>query len=380
MSKDNKSRAGQGAGNGPVATGPDNASRNAGLDALRGLAVMLMIQQHLMAWLWSEPWINMTAIFREHPFMMALNGTGSMAAPLFITLAGAGSVFLYRGRPSPRKTLLVHGASILALGYLLNALTPHWFSIGSWYVLHLIGFSLVLSAALNRLPSWALALLALAFLAGAVLAQSWLDSPLFLNRTRISDFRQAGGVLRLALAEGHFPILPWTAFFIAGMIAARLIAARRMRALELAGIACIAAGAVLGLLYNQGFAFATYGPFYRAFVFQPHFYPGQPPLLLMLCGGTLFAISLFARLGAIEAIRDGNPLAALGRASLTAFMIHALVFMELSRLAGTFKVFSAHATLAIIAAVLLLFTLGARTWSRHRYKYGFEWLVRLPAE
>jgi uncharacterized membrane protein len=357
----------------------DQKSRNRGLDALRGLAVILMIQQHLMAWLWKEPWVNMTAIFKAHPFMMALNGTGAMAAPLFITLAGAGSVFLYRGRPSPGKTLLVHGASILALGYLLNALAPHWFSVGSWYVLHLIGFSLILAAGLNRLPSWTLALLALAFLAGAVLAQSWLDSPLFLNRTRISDFGQAGGVFRLALAEGHFPIFPWTGFFIAGMIAARLIIARRMRALEGAGVSCIATGAVLAIVYNHGFAFATYGPFYRAFVFQPHFYPGQPPLLLMLCGGALFTISLFARLGALEAIREGNPLAALGRVALTAFMIHALVFMEISRLAGTFKIFSAPATLAIIAAVLVLFSLGARRWGAYNYRYGFEWLIRLPA-
>ncbi|TAL38503.1 MAG: DUF1624 domain-containing protein [Spirochaetes bacterium] len=353
--------------------------RNPGLDALRGLAIILMVQQHLMAWLWSEPWVNMTAIFKAHPFMMALNSTGAFSAPLFVMLAGAGSAYLFASRTRPGRTLAAHGLCILALGYVLNFAAPHWFTIGSWYVLHLVGISLILAGGLNRLPSWSLALLALAALAGAVLAQTWLDSPLFFNRTRISDYGQAGGVARLALAEGHFPILPWTAFFIAGIPAARLVMKNSFRAVALAGFACLVAGAALALAYRHGFAFATYGTFYRAFVIQAHFYPGQPPLLLMLGGGALVAVALFAWIGHRGLLTSEGPLASAGRASLSIFMIHVMLFMELSRLIGTFKAFSEAETLAIVAAVLALFMTGAYYWKRIGYRYGFEWLIRLPA-
>src|SRR6056297_1912858 len=65
--------------------------RNVSIDALRGLAVLCMVQQHCLVWLWDEPWNSFGRIMREHPVMLGMNQLGLLAAPLFILLAGVGA-------------------------------------------------------------------------------------------------------------------------------------------------------------------------------------------------------------------------------------------------------------------------------------------------
>jgi uncharacterized membrane protein len=50
------------------------------IDALRGLAVIFMVQQHLQGWFWNENWISYALEFPRHPVMVALNFCGNFAA------------------------------------------------------------------------------------------------------------------------------------------------------------------------------------------------------------------------------------------------------------------------------------------------------------
>ncbi len=127
--------------------------RITGIDALRGIAVVLMVQQHLLAWLWDAPRVTFPDLVRGYPLSMMLNLLGNLSAPLFIMLAGMGAG-LFLARPGSRaRTLVVRGACIMLLGLALNLLAPYWFNPGSWYVLHLIGLCLMLAPTLKTAPS-----------------------------------------------------------------------------------------------------------------------------------------------------------------------------------------------------------------------------------
>src|SRR5690606_2353965 len=119
-----------------------------GLDALRGIAVFLMIEQHLGVWLWRGP--NPGESMTDYPGLLVFNALGGGAAPAFVTLAGIGASLLISKRETPDVTLILRGIVVVAFGYLLSALTPSWFTWQSWFVLHLMGFGMLVTPLLRR--------------------------------------------------------------------------------------------------------------------------------------------------------------------------------------------------------------------------------------
>lgn len=345
------------------------------LDALRGIAVLLMILQHVQMWLWIKGADPSLGLWKEHTLMMAANSLGMLAAPLFITLAGTGSCFLYSRHEKADRTLVLRGLMVMAFGFLLNFLAPHWFGPGSWFVLHCTGACIALSPLLNRLRTPALIILCAAALFGAVLVQTLLDTPLYLSQARMGDASLPGGIVRHALAEGYFPLLPWIAFFIAGILAGRLISGNKIKYISAMGTAMIVASLVLQLLHSRGYAFATYGRFYRAFIALPYFFPALPPLMLVLAGLALLLVALAARFPSMMP----GALAPIGRVPLSSLITHAFIFMELSRLLGFFMAFGAPAALCITLLVCALYAIAAVFWKRASYRYGFEWAMRKVA-
>ena len=57
-----------------------------GLDAMRGLAVLLMIEQHLGVWLWKGPARGMRHM--DYPILAGFNALGGGAPPRWVTRAG----------------------------------------------------------------------------------------------------------------------------------------------------------------------------------------------------------------------------------------------------------------------------------------------------
>ena len=202
-------------------------SRLLSLDALRGVAVILMMTQHLGVWLWQveEPHRGVIA---QAPVYMAINGLGGLAAPIFITLAGAGTSLMAARSAAGRGldgTLLRRGLALMGFGYLLNWLTPSWFSLGTWFVLHMMGLAIATAPLWRRLGERALLAAEPVILLLTVAVQSFLGTPALLDNPRMRDTSLPGGPLRLALAEGQFPVLPWLALFLVGMVIGRWLVA-----------------------------------------------------------------------------------------------------------------------------------------------------------
>ncbi|MCH9680663.1 MAG: DUF1624 domain-containing protein [Deltaproteobacteria bacterium] len=332
-----------------------------------------MIEQHVGIWLWRGLARGETQL--DHPFLVGFNALGGMAAPLFVSLAGVGSaLFVAAGRPRTDITLVRRGVVLMLFGTALNFMTPSWFSWGSWFVLHMMGFAMAMAPVWRRLSTRVLLLGCVAVLVATVAVQLWLPTPIPLTNPRMRDVSMVGGPLRLALAEGQFPILPWLCFYLAGFCAGRWIKAGAYGRVALLGLAFLAVGGLGRLLvYEVGID----NPWLqRAFELHLGFYPASVAIVGLLLGGALLLIALVSWSETRRRIGDNHPLVTLGRISLTLLMLHVVLFREASRPIEWWRNLSAEFTLAVIFSFVVVALLFSRWWQRSGYRFGAEWLLR----
>jgi uncharacterized membrane protein len=345
-----------------------------GLDALRGIAVILMIEQHLGVWLFRGPF-TMSA----HPYYVSFNGLGGGAAPAFVTLAGIGASLLASKRERPDRSLVLRGLVIVGFGYLLSVLTPSWFTWRTWFVLHLMGFGMLVTPALRRLPSSALLGLGLAILLATGWVQAELGVPSPSNNHymagRAADSPQEWTALRIAVAEGQFPIFPWFSFYLAGLVCGRWIAKDQLRLIATLGGWALALG-LLGVALQSLIPAAPSTALWRTTTITLPFFPASPTLAALLLGVVLLGIAGVMAWDRRQPLSDDNLLVTLGRASLTLLIVHVWLFREATRPIGMWQALEVGETLAVISVFVVIAAIGSWIWQRIDYRYGAEWLLR----
>lgn len=342
------------------------------IDALRGVAVLFMILQHVTYWFCNTA--------KGKDVILVTGALGGLAAPIFVTLSGLGATFLAHRRENCDKTLVLRGAIIVAYGYLLNFLTPHWFDMASWYVLHMIGLALMTTPLLRRIRTPMLLVLFVVVLVSTILIQTGLNTPFRLFNEDMASPSKPGGLLRFIIAEGFFPVFPWLAFAIAGMISGRWLLADKGKKLWWFGLLLIGAMGALSALYYLIPELTRSTSFIRFFRLFPTFYPAMMPITLFLIGITIIFINLSITLDKKFPLRSSNFMVCLGRASLTILIVHVSSIRE-----GAFYFRFWHKLDPIpgVIAVLLVitaFTVAAMLWRKINYKFGFEWLLRKIAD
>ncbi|KIG16042.1 membrane protein [Enhygromyxa salina] len=361
---------------------PKPRKRLLGLDALRGIAVFLMIEQHLGVWLWRGLDKGETMV-GDHLGLLVFNALGGGAAPAFVTLAGIGSSLLVHKRAASGAaldlTLAKRGVAVIGFGYLLSFLTPSWFSIHTWFVLHLMGFGMLLTPALRRLPSAALLGLGLAVLLLTGWVQATLEVPISLvneymrGRDPSSPTQWTG--LRIAVAEGQFPIFPWFSFYLAGLVCGRWVAEDK-----LARIAYLAGGVgvvgVVGLLLGELAAFPAGGALWRSTTIKIPFFPASPTLVALLLVAVLLGIWAVMAWERRWPLRESNPLVTLGRASLTLLILHVWLFREATRPIGVWQALDVAPAMLLLFGFVAFAAAASWQWQRVGYRFGAEWLLR----
>jgi uncharacterized membrane protein len=342
------------------------SARTPELDWLRGLAVILMLNQHLGMWLCD--WRHATGPSAR--ILLLLNGTGGLAAPLFIFLSGIGAGLA----ASSALASPVRGAVLVAIGYLLNLLVPSWFSPASFYALHLIGFWLLVAPWFRRRSVAALAGWVVATLLVSAAGQAWLKTPMILDNARMARSNLELGIARLALWEGHFPIFPWLAVALTGAWAARLVRANRERTIGWTGIGLVLAGTAILGASRLSPALLWRSPWKGVFRFT--FYPATTSFIVLLLGVVLILTAWALSRASRGPLPFLETLGALGRSSLTIFFVHIVLFREgLSRL-GAMNSLTPGQTAAAILLALAFVAWLARAWKRSEFRYGLEWLLR----
>lgn len=352
----------------PIVPFRPSADRFLFVDALRGLAVVLMVEQHLGIWL--------TALHKASggllPALMAFNALGGAAAPLFVLLAGVGTAL---GSHLPGLVLIRRGLALGLCGYLLNLACPSWFSLGSFYVLHLIACFWLLSPVLRRASDTGLLVTFTGLLLLTVAVQTALQTPPAMFNPRLRDTSLPFGALRLALAEGHFPLLPWLSFATLGIWTGRRIESGRTKSLY--ALAGMLLGAFVVLRLPTLFASAVeLRRLPLRSLINVTFYPATVAFVLALSGVSVLLLAVATRWdGRGRLVR--NWLVPLGRTSLTLLCVHVVGFREGSRALGLYQRLPPAGALGTIATVLVLWALLARAWARVDYRYSLEWWIRL---
>jgi uncharacterized membrane protein len=369
---------------------PGSDGRSRTLDVLRGVAAILMVEQHLGIWL-LDARTYFTSLNRLH---LGLNLLGGLAAPLFVFAAGA-SAFSARARG---QTLATRGLKLIALGYLLNLLTPSWFSPVSFYILHLLGAWLVFSPLWLRLPVFALPWAAAASFGLGAAGQVLLRVPRTVKNDWMNELRAPGGILRLAFIEGHFPLFPWLGLALLGAFA---FAARTDKRGQRAAFGLGAFGLTLSLVLSLSGElkprWAHVLPTRPIFSFS--FYPATLPFCLLVGSVCLLAFLALDRLfrpgisrspeapdisspnlgarGPLWSVMTSTEwLDRLGQTSLTLLFVHIVLFRELLGRMGLDHRLNPSLALAVVVVTLMAWALGTRAWKRHNYRFGFEWLLR----
>ncbi len=359
----------------------DAARRLTTLDALRGLSVFAMIEQHVGIWLWRGPDPGLTRL--DYPGLVAFNAGSAIGAPMFYVLSGVGTALLCaRTRGTAREldgALVRRGLALYGFGMLVNLLTPSWFSWGSFFALHMMGVGIMLAPLWRRMSSGALLGVVAIVLAATPLVQAWVDTPAELTNPEMRDVSQPGGALRLAFIGSQYSLLPWLSTFVVGFWAGRALERDRLRSIVVVGVGLFAVGAVGHLLVRLTGA-SEPDLLWRAFRLALGWFPPSVAIVVLLTGPTLWILVAAVRWQRRRPLAPDHALVVLGRISLTVFVVHAPLFRELSRPLGLWSALSPGPTFAVIAAFTIACLVLGKWWARHDYRYGAEWLMRRIAD
>jgi uncharacterized protein len=300
--------------------------------------------------------------------------TGPLAtrfAATFVLVAGVGVTLLTRraiGDPlavvQRRLTLVRRGLVLYGGGLLLD-------EIWTGTILPYYGAMFVLAALLFTLRTrWIVTVGASAAVAGAGLAwwrlerrlaghsTAWLDSP---------GRHSPGGLLFGVLVSGTHPLLPWLAFFCAGIVLGRVLGRAGWRAVAIVGgLATFAVATLLDARTGRPSRPAEHRPVHP----EPALH-GQRARH----GGGRFRHRVVA-----AEVNPVSPtvrwLADAGAMSLTLYVLHALTFDLLVNRLHWIRPTGLDTAL-LFAAVYWAVGLAAASWWHGRYGIGpLEWLYR----
>jgi len=375
------------------------AVRVRSIDVLRGLAVALMVIDHVRVFA-GVPAGGAT------PGVFFTRWVTHYCAPAFVFLAGTSAYLHGRAHRDLPRFLLVRGLWLVALE--LTVVRLAWtfnLDFGGHAmagVLWVLGGSMIALAALTRLPAWAAGALGLAIIAGHNLFDgrlAALDGPvawwwklLYVGFYAGPIELGAGGPRVQVL----YSLVPWVGVMAAGYaFGAILTHPRRDRWAVAIGAGAIALFAILRALDGYGDPrpwSASPKPGYLAFIDTTK-YPASLDFLLMTLGPMLVAVPLAERArGAIA-----GWLATLGRVPLFFYLLHLPLVHALAIAVAGLRdgavdpwLFTNHPManpppppgyawslplLYVVAAVaLVLLTLACRRYADYKQRHADGWL------
>jgi peptidoglycan/LPS O-acetylase OafA/YrhL len=313
------------------------------IDALRGLAILLMVQDHAFDW-----WLR--AEFHPTPWGRVTEFFGTFAAPLFLFLMGVSLALsaekrLQRGVPVHQLAIaqLRRGLFLVLTGYALTWLTfyngHNLAEMSAVDVLHCLGLSMMILTPLTLLRASPVTLsVTLVVAVVSPWAGSWDLSP------RLGAWLNGiGGV-------SYFPLFPFMTYALAGLTTGQLLArtldrpyvSRRLM------LALVPTGLSLFLLVP---------------LVPPDLgtrFPG-PVFMLFSLTVILWVLALTYALARWPAVL--RPLAKLGRAAMMVYVVHHLLGFRLFYLfgwvtghswQGQYGVFSPSAACLLLGVLLIV--------------------------
>lgn len=328
------------------------------LDWMRGLAVLIMIEAHLI-----DSWTG--GPDRETPAFAWAMLLGGMGAPTFLFLAGTAASLSAASKArssgsvrSAARMVARRGAEIFALAFLfrVQALVLGWGAVRSLLkvdILNIMGPSIAFAAALwaaTERSAYRAALFAVACAVTAVVTPIVHRTPLLAP---VPDPLEA--YLRPLPGLTNFAFFPWMGFVFAGALLGVFVDASRTHADETR--MNIAAGTVGALVAASALALAYLTSDYASsdfWISSPAFFAVR---VGVIAGATALAFAWESRAGGRA---KWSPLRQLGRTSLFIYWIHVEMVYGLISLPLHKALTLAQASAALLA--FALFMLACSVW------------------
>ena len=315
-----------------VAAGP---ARLTGVDALRGLVMIVMALDHTRDFLHAGA-MDFPAddLARTTSLLFLTRWITHICAPVFLFTAGMGArLRMDRGPASPGQVsryLWTRGLWLILVELTVMRLAMN-FSFDLRYpvlliILWALGWSMMALAALVYLPPRVVGALGLAVIAlhnsldGVTAASvgplAWLWH--VLHQPGVISF---GGITAVA----GYPVLPWMGVMAAGFAAAEIYQwepARRRRALRSTGALCVAGFLVLRAVNGYGdpspWSRQSTAAFTVLSFLNTTKYPPSLAFLLMTLGPALLLLAWLER----AALGSRHPLVVFGRVPFAYYVVH----------------------------------------------------------
>ena len=352
-------------------------SRLTSIDQLRGTVIVLMLLDHVRETFYMHQQVgDPMAVDQVEPALFVSRLLAHLCAPVFVLLTGLSAWLYASGKPDGRRAasafLLKRGLFLVVLELLVvNVAWTLQFPPSVMYlqVIWAIGISMIALAGLLWLPRGALAVLALAVIAGhnlldGVRVQGDGALAVLWKVLHQRDWIAVTDGLRLRTS---YPVLPWIGVIALGWVIGPWFARGgdallRQRRLWMAGAGALLAFVILRAVNLYGDSpwqsFATLGSTLMS-VFNVTKYPPSLLFLLLTLGIGLLLLRLYEQPRVARALA---PLADIGAAPMFFYLLHLYVLKLLYVLAearwghthGAYFAVDHVASLWVITALLAL--------------------------
>ncbi|MEG0186029.1 MAG: heparan-alpha-glucosaminide N-acetyltransferase domain-containing protein [Stenotrophomonas sp.] len=352
-------------------------SRLTSIDQLRGTVIVLMLLDHVRETFYMHEQVgDPMGVDQVEPALFVSRLLAHLCAPVFVLLTGLSAWLYASGKPDGRRAasafLLKRGLFLVVLELLVvNFAWTLQFPPSVMYlqVIWAIGISMIALAGLLWLPRGALAVLALAVIAGhnlldGVRVQGDGALAVLWKVLHQRDWIAVTDGLRLRTS---YPVLPWIGVIALGWVIGPWFARGgdallRQRRLWMAGAGALLAFVVLRAVNLYGDSpwqsFATLGSTLMS-VFNVTKYPPSLLFLLLTLGIGLLLLRLYEQPRVARALA---PLADIGAAPMFFYLLHLYVLKLLYVLAearwghthGAYFAVDHVASLWVITALLAL--------------------------
>ena len=330
----------------PVPTPPPQRGRLDSVDILRGLVMIIMLLDHTRDLVNATTFqFDPTDVARTNLLLFFTRWITHFCAPIFVFLAGT-SVYLQRMRGKPLSELSMflvkRGFWLIVLEFTIVKFAM-WFNVIPTYlatlqVIWVIGVSMIVLAALVRLPLWVsgtlgVAMIALHNLTDGIHVPDWNGpaSPVPGAAAKLWIVLHQGGPMPVAgwpspVVLVLYPLIPWIGVMAAGYAFGRIYEwdwPRRRKLLVQLGAGCIAAFVALRLVnhYGDPARWASQTSLAKTYIsfYNVTKYPPSLLFLLMTLGPGFLALAAFERWRVDSKIR--NFFATYGRVPLFFYIL-----------------------------------------------------------
>lgn len=295
-------------------------SRDIPVDILRGLAITLMIMANLTPFLFLPPapgWFRFLS---------------SLAAPLFIALAGMMIALSRTGKGRSFQYVVVRGGLVILCGALLHIFAYEFIPFIDMDVLYLIGISLPVAYLYLGLPERKRWIIIVAILLvtpvlwvifgyneSIIVPEFWLFNPLVS-----STIPGLADIVKSWFIDGWFPIFPWIAVALFGAeMGVYRWGKGNVRTFRFDKEGLYA----LGLLIAGGILWGLFpGAHVTREGYVEIFYPPVTGLLVFCAGFFLLSLIVLDHLRAQYPLMD--PLRAMGECSLAIYLLQYTIILR----------------------------------------------------